>query len=330
MLNKVDFVWEAQRGGPRRKRKATVAVPPKANPVELLGPNIRQRTEYGTTPGLSLLGGVADLPFVNMGMNTAVMQAAAAAAAAATPHWAMMGYGAFQASPGSASVTGGPHGVFPNAMLFPMAQPQMPWAMAAMTRFGGAMPPSTATPATPTDAIPVEPATPSAGTSGTRKTEGYPHGGATADSATPVASAAVDPVEAPPEAATTAAATLNSPVQLKTPAQALINLTEEPPPQAPEATATGLTTDSGGVQTTEATSAGTDEHATAELRPIEAAETTSAGTDTTIHLAQTPAEASVTASEVPKDSPQDTSTWDAPQDLPKVEEEDEPQTSSKW
>lgn len=34
LLDKIDFVWEAQRGGPRRKRKATVAVPPKANPVD--------------------------------------------------------------------------------------------------------------------------------------------------------------------------------------------------------------------------------------------------------------------------------------------------------
>ena len=126
MLNKVEFVWEAQRGGPRRKRKATVAVPPRANPIELLGSNIRERVEYGTVPGLSLLGGVADLPFVNMGMNAAVMQAAAAAAAA-TPHWGMLGYGAFQASPGSATVAGGPPGVFPNAMLFPMAHQARRW-----------------------------------------------------------------------------------------------------------------------------------------------------------------------------------------------------------
>jgi hypothetical protein len=28
-------VWEAQRGGPRRKRKATIAVPQKANPVDV-------------------------------------------------------------------------------------------------------------------------------------------------------------------------------------------------------------------------------------------------------------------------------------------------------
>ena len=49
LLNKVDFVWEAQRGGPRRKRKATVQVPPKANPVEGVGPKPNKRPAYGTT-----------------------------------------------------------------------------------------------------------------------------------------------------------------------------------------------------------------------------------------------------------------------------------------
>jgi hypothetical protein len=215
MLNKVDFVWEAQRGGPRRKRKATVA--PKATPIELLGPNYirRQRIEHGGTMpgGLSLLGGVADFPFVNMGMNAAVMQAAAAAAAATAtaPHWAMMGHGAFQASShgSSPAVTGGPLGVFSNAMLFPMAQPQMPWAMASMMGFGGGtMPSCTGTPSTP-PTTPVEPATSSAEASGTSKPEVPLHEGAQSDRTTLAAN--VDAVEAPFEA-TAATAGLPLPV----------------------------------------------------------------------------------------------------------------------
>ena len=38
LLNKVNFVWEAQRGGPRRKRKAAVEVPAEPNPVAGVGP----------------------------------------------------------------------------------------------------------------------------------------------------------------------------------------------------------------------------------------------------------------------------------------------------
>lgn len=41
LLNKIDFIWEAQRGGPRRKRKATVSVPSKPNPVH--GEKVRSR-----------------------------------------------------------------------------------------------------------------------------------------------------------------------------------------------------------------------------------------------------------------------------------------------
>jgi hypothetical protein len=302
MLNKVEFVWEAQRGGPRRKRRATVAVPPRANPIELLGSNIKERVEYGTVPGLSLLGGVADLPFVNMGMNAAVMQAAAAAAAAGTPHWGMLGHGAFQAA--------GPPGDFPNAMLFPMAQPQMSWAMTAMTRFGGAtMPPPTGMPATPTDATSaVEPTTPSAGTTaGTAKTEGgSPRGGTKTDSSTPVASAAADPLHVPSEVASTCtAAALATPVEPKTPVKVLINPTEESPPQAPETIASGLTTDSGGAAQTTG-SVATYDNASVPSRPDEAAEATAEGTDASIHLeptADAAAKANVTASDIPKACP---------------------------
>lgn len=50
-LNQVDFIWEAQRGGPRRKRKATVSVPAKANPIAGVGPPKR--------PSPSTRGGLA-------------------------------------------------------------------------------------------------------------------------------------------------------------------------------------------------------------------------------------------------------------------------------
>jgi hypothetical protein len=35
LLNKIDFVWEAQRGGPRRQERATVSVPEQAHPVQV-------------------------------------------------------------------------------------------------------------------------------------------------------------------------------------------------------------------------------------------------------------------------------------------------------
>ena len=41
LLNNVNFVWQAQRGGPRRKRKAAVEVPAKPNPVLGVGPKSR-------------------------------------------------------------------------------------------------------------------------------------------------------------------------------------------------------------------------------------------------------------------------------------------------
>lgn len=49
LLKKVDFVWEAQRGGPRRIRKATVQVPSKASPVEGVGPRAAKRAAFGTS-----------------------------------------------------------------------------------------------------------------------------------------------------------------------------------------------------------------------------------------------------------------------------------------
>jgi len=52
LLNKVNFVWEAQRGGPRRHRRATVSVPPKANPVQKSAKESR-----GSTPSSAGRGG---------------------------------------------------------------------------------------------------------------------------------------------------------------------------------------------------------------------------------------------------------------------------------
>lgn len=40
LLDKINFIWEAQRGGPRRKRRATVCVPPKPTPVQNKDPHI--------------------------------------------------------------------------------------------------------------------------------------------------------------------------------------------------------------------------------------------------------------------------------------------------
>jgi hypothetical protein len=57
-LNKVSFVWEAQRGGPRRKRKASVSVPEKPNPVAGVGPV----SNFAATRG-----GLAQAPMGNGG-----------------------------------------------------------------------------------------------------------------------------------------------------------------------------------------------------------------------------------------------------------------------
>ncbi len=55
-MDDVDFIWEAQRGGPRRKRKATVAVPSKPNPVDARKIKTRTATRGGKA-GASTRGG---------------------------------------------------------------------------------------------------------------------------------------------------------------------------------------------------------------------------------------------------------------------------------
>jgi hypothetical protein len=64
LLNQIDFVWEAQRGGPRRKRKATVAVPPRAKPrnvEQTMAVNLPRR-QGGLLPtdGERVVGGLSE------------------------------------------------------------------------------------------------------------------------------------------------------------------------------------------------------------------------------------------------------------------------------
>jgi len=64
LLNKVDFVWEAQRGGKKRKKRATVSVPPQAKPakkttspgLEGLTPLAKQSSPFGNQGGGMLVG----------------------------------------------------------------------------------------------------------------------------------------------------------------------------------------------------------------------------------------------------------------------------------
>jgi len=62
LLNKVGFVWEAQRGGPRRKRRATVLVPDQAKPIEGAGP--RRQPSISRRGGLSRGGSILNRPLV--------------------------------------------------------------------------------------------------------------------------------------------------------------------------------------------------------------------------------------------------------------------------
>lgn len=56
LLDDLDFIWEAQRGGPRRKRKATVVVPSKPNPVDARKLKAKVATRGGKA-GASVRGG---------------------------------------------------------------------------------------------------------------------------------------------------------------------------------------------------------------------------------------------------------------------------------
>jgi hypothetical protein len=52
LLNKVDFVWEAQRGGPRRKRKAAVSVPSEPKPANKTKRRQLRAGQYASGGGL--------------------------------------------------------------------------------------------------------------------------------------------------------------------------------------------------------------------------------------------------------------------------------------
>jgi hypothetical protein len=52
LLNKVDFVWEAQRGGPRRKRKAAVSVPSEPKPANKTKRRQMRAGQYASGGGL--------------------------------------------------------------------------------------------------------------------------------------------------------------------------------------------------------------------------------------------------------------------------------------
>jgi hypothetical protein len=56
MLDKVNFIWEAQRGGPRRQKRATICVPAKPNPVQI-GSNVSRGRGRGSSR-ISMVHGV--------------------------------------------------------------------------------------------------------------------------------------------------------------------------------------------------------------------------------------------------------------------------------
>lgn len=137
LLNKIEFIWEAQRGGPRRKRKATVAVPPKANPVDMA--KLRAKTSTRGRGG-SAAGGASTSSGEGENGNTADLAPALAALGGAAnvlpaslllpaQQWQLLASGAFQKnnSQGGANLNQA-------AALFPLAS-QIPLATAGF-QFG--------------------------------------------------------------------------------------------------------------------------------------------------------------------------------------------------
>jgi hypothetical protein len=155
MLNNIHFVWEAQRGGPRRKRKATVAVPPKANPVD-----IGKMRAKASARGILMRGGASSLPslpaqeqgpspfpqgqMVDIGPTLAALGGNGAFIPGVMPgnalqlsaqQWQLLANGAFQATvPQGMGLAG--------ANLFPLAS-QMPMASTGF-QFGSQLAPSPA------------------------------------------------------------------------------------------------------------------------------------------------------------------------------------------
>ena len=144
LLNKVDFIWEAQRGGPRRRRKATVQVPSRANPVEGVGPRPSKRPAYGTTtPQAASLQGFQQgfpmiqnpIPNVNPTLAANVNAAAAIASqilqsgmtAGFQMPWHTVQHGTFQAQ-----------GALPQNMMLPMATAQYTQWLTALSALASA------------------------------------------------------------------------------------------------------------------------------------------------------------------------------------------------
>jgi hypothetical protein len=73
LLNKVDFVWEAQRGGPRRKRKAAVSVPPEPKPANKTKRRQLRAGQYASGGGL-FQGHSNTMANIAAGMNPMPMQ----------------------------------------------------------------------------------------------------------------------------------------------------------------------------------------------------------------------------------------------------------------
>jgi hypothetical protein len=132
LLNKVDFVWEAQRGGPRRKRKATVAVPPKANPVDM--GKLRAKANRGKPTNPVTAGGAfLRASALQQGASGVDWQQALAAIGGTSvipgtvtipaSQWQLLANGAFQKAAPQAAFGLGAGG----ASLFPLAS-QVPFA----------------------------------------------------------------------------------------------------------------------------------------------------------------------------------------------------------
>lgn len=131
LLNKVDFVWEAQRGGPRRKRKATVAVPPKANPVDM--EKLRAKATRGKPTNAATAGGTfLRASALQQGASGVDWQQALAAIGGTSvipgtvtipaSQWQLLANGAFQKAGSQAAL-----GLGAGASLFPLAS-QVPLA----------------------------------------------------------------------------------------------------------------------------------------------------------------------------------------------------------
>jgi hypothetical protein len=73
LLNKVDFVWEAQRGGPRRKRKAAVSVPTEPKPANKTKRRQLRAGQYASGGGLFQRNSNT-MASIAAGMNSMPMQ----------------------------------------------------------------------------------------------------------------------------------------------------------------------------------------------------------------------------------------------------------------